>query len=210
MNLCWQHAFTCICSGPTQSGKTSFVKKLIQNRTAMISPTPYKVWYCYAENQTGYNELKQDPHVTFINGVLDLSLLRSSQNEPQLIILDDLMDELKRDSRLVQLFTRGCHHWNMSAIHIVQNLFYEGLRTSRINAQYLVLMKNPSDQSQILNLGKQLFPGKHKYFIESYNDATNEPHGYLLVDLTQSTPDSYRLRTNIFPNETQYIYASKF
>ena len=34
-----------------------------------------------------------------------------------------------------------------------------------------------------------------------YLDATQEPHGYHLLDLTQSTNDGLRLRTNTFPND---------
>jgi len=96
-----------------------------------------------------------------------------------------MMTELKGDENLTKLFTRGFHHWNVSVIHIVQNIFFEGLRTSRINAQYVVLFKNPSDQLQSHTLGRQLFPSQYKYFLEAYADATSEPHGYLVIDLTQ-------------------------
>ena len=35
----------------------------------------------------------------------------------------------------------------------------------------------------------------------SYLDETQEPHGYLLLDLTQRTNDGLRFRTNVFPND---------
>ena len=38
--------------------------------------------------------------------------------------------------------------------------------------------------------------------MQGYKDATGKPYGYLLVDLTQSMDDRYRLRTKIFPGET--------
>jgi len=34
-----------------------------------------------------------------------------------------------------------------------------------------------------------------------YLDATQEPYGYLILDLAQSTNDGLRFRTNIFPND---------
>jgi len=120
-----------------------------------------------------------------------------------------MIEEMKSDSRLNELFTRGSHHWNLSIIHIVQNLFFNGIRTSRINAQYLILMKNPSDKLQIKNLGRQVFPGS-KHFEEAFVDATSRPFGYLLIDLTQTTPDNMRLRTNIFPDKDGIVvYAPK-
>jgi len=33
----------------------------------------------------------------------------------------------------------------------------------------------------------------------AYLDATQRPHGYLIMDLTQDTNDGLRFRTNIFP-----------
>jgi len=50
-------------------------------------------------------------------------------------------------------------------------------------------------------------PQYSKDIIQVFENATAEPHSYLLFDLTQSTPDALRLRTNIFPDETLNIYA---
>jgi len=91
----------------------------------------------------------------------------------------------------------------------VQNVFF-GDRTNRVNAHYLLLMKNPADSLQAMNLGRQLFPKKQQYFSEALADATREPHSYLLVDLAQSTADQFRLRTQIFPDDkNQIIYLPK-
>ena len=206
MDLRFKHPFTSIVAGPTKAGKTVFVSNIIKFASDMIIPVPARIIWCYTEWQPAYEELGKS--VTMVKGLPDISDLRSFQ-KPQLLVLDDLIHELKRDPRLVQIFTRGCHHWNLSCIHVVQNLYFEGLRTSRINAQYLVLMKNPADKSQIAVLGKQLFPGKHKYFVESYTDACSEPYSYLLVDLSQNMGDNMRLRSKIFPGETQVVYVSK-
>jgi len=202
----FSHPFTSLVAGPTKAGKTSFVKKLIENSNRLLDPPPVKIWWCYMEEQPSYADLADK--VTFCKGTPDLNLIRQ-EKEPQLLILDDLMHELKNNDSLTQLFTRGCHHWNVSVIHIVQNIFFEGLRTSRINAQYLVLFKNPSDQLQVRNLGRQLFPSLYKYFLEAYSDATSVPHGYLLVDLTQQTDDNLRLMTDIFNLNSITCYKPK-
>lgn len=207
MDLRFKHPFTCIVAGPTQAGKTQWVKKFIQNCTHLISPPPQEIYYAYTEWQPAYSKLPAN--VQLSEGLPDLTKLKSSPNVPKLLILDDLMQEMKGDKRLAQIFTRGCHHWGLSCIHIVQNIFFEGLRTSRVNAQYLVLMKNPSDKLQAMNLGKQLYPGKHHFFLDSFNDATSQPYGYLLVDLSPQTEEQVRLRTNIFPEEMQVVYVPK-
>ena len=200
-----QHPFTAIVAGPTKAGKTVWVKTLVENLKTLVDPPPEEIYWCYGEWQPMYNHLVQ-LGIHMIDGLPDIGSLKAN-SVPKLLILDDLMQDCKAD--LVKLFTRGSHHWNMSVLHIVQNLFYKGLRTSRVNAQYLVLMKNPSDQLQASTLAKQLYPGKTKYFMEAYEDACQQSYGYLFVDLSQNTPDNLRLKTNVFPGQTCFVYIPK-
>lgn len=198
-----EHPFTCIVAGPTKAGKTVFVRKLVEH-TSLIHPKIDRIWWCYSEDQPLYKNMKRNIH--FIQGIPDFTEIKAFSPTPQLVILDDLMQEMKGNKGLVQLFTRGCHHWGISVIHIVQNVFFEGMRTARINTDYLVLFKNPADQLQAQILSRFLFPKKQAYFMESYSDATKAPHGYLFIDLTQNTEDDYRLKTDIFSkNPTFYV-----
>ena len=127
-----------------------------------------------------------------------------------LLICDDLMQAYgsKKKDELCQLFCQGSHHWNLSILHIVQNLFFSNMRTARINSHYIILMKNPSDRLQLLNLARQIFPGKQKYVVEAFDDACSSRFGYLLLDLEPSTQDDMRLRTNIF-DEIGYVYQPR-
>ena len=98
---------------------------------------------------------------------------------------------------IVEWFTRKAHHRNTSVIYITQNLFERAkqYRTISLNAHYLVLFKNPRDKSQVSNLSRQLdIPGLN----HAYQDATNQLHGYLLIDLTAAIPDTLRLRADLF------------
>lgn len=83
------------------------------------------------------------------------------------------------------------------------------MREITLNAHYLVLCKNRRDLSQITHLGKQLFPRHARYFQEVYDDATKKPFSYLFIDLRSDTPEELRLRTQILPNQTQYIYQMR-
>jgi hypothetical protein len=197
-----EHPFTCMVAGPTKAGKTMFVRKLIES--SVIYPKIEKIWWCYSEDQPLYKNMKRN--VNFVHGMPDLQHIRAFSPRPQLLILDDLMQEMKNSANLIQLFTKGCHHWNISVIHIVQNIFFEGLRTSRINSDYLILFKNPADQLQAQTLARFIFPTKQKYFLEAYNDATSLPHGYLFIDLTQNASDLHRIKTDILTNKpTVYV-----
>ena len=75
-----------------------------------------------------------------------------------------------------------------------------------LNAHYLILFKNPRDMSQLTFLARQMFPKKPKYMVDAFADATAKPFTYLVVDLKAETEDKHRLRSGIFPDETNYVY----
>lgn len=200
----WKHPFTCVIAGPTGSGKTVWVANFLSQLRNVMTPIPDEIVWCYGEWQSGYDQLTD---VTFVEGLPKVDEWESDKR--RLVIIDDLMSET--DERVTKLFTKGSHHRNLSVMYIVQNLFGKNKeqRTISLNSHYLVIFKNPRDASQITHLAKQMYPGKLKYVQESFKDATSRPHGYLLVDLRQDTPDHLRLRTNIFPPDHQVVYVQK-
>lgn len=196
------HPSTCLISGPTGSGKTVFVQKLIEHK--MFSPMPTNIIYCYGSYQPLFNSMK---NVTFEEGLpSNLNTLNNA-----LIIIDDLMTELSSDVRLSNLFTKGSHHRNLSIIFLVQNIFHQGkeMRNVNLNSHYMVLYKNPRDKSQTMHLARQMFPGKTKAFQEIFNDATLAPFSYLFVDLRPDTDERLRLRTGIFPKDKHFVYEPR-
>ena len=116
------------------------------------------------------------------------------------------MDLAVGDKRIINLFTRGSHHHNLSVIYIVQNLFHQGKgsRSISLNSHYLVLFKNSWDKLEILTLAKQMYSGQTNFFLNQYEEAVKRPFGYLLVDLKSTTQDNYRLRTNVLPSEARF------
>ena len=83
------------------------------------------------------------------------------------------------------------------------------MRTVSLNAHYIVLFKNLRDALQVKHLANQLFLGKSKFLIDAYKQATSRPHGYLLLDLTQTTSDSNRVLSDILRDEEGYFYIPK-
>ena len=73
----------------------------------------------------------------------------------------------------------------------------------------MFLFKNPRDASQFTNLARQMCPNRSAFAVEAYKDAKREPYSYLLVDLRPEQDEDLRLRTNIFPGESQYVYVPK-
>ena len=103
------------------------------------------------------------PHIEFIKGI-STALEQDSYfdvNKQNLIVFDDQMIDASKDKRIVNLFTRGSHHRNLSEIYVAQNLSHQGKgrRSISLNGHYLLLFKNPRDKLQNLTLAKQMYPG---------------------------------------------------
>ena len=154
------------------------------------------------------------PHIEFVKGI-PTALEQDSYfdvNKRNLIVFDDQMINASKDKRIVNFFTRGSRHRNLSVIHIVQNLFHQGKgsRSISLNSHYLVLFKNPRDKLQILTLAKQMYPGQTDFFLNQYEEAVKRPFGYLLIDLKTTTQDNCRLRTNVLPSEEGFNQQAGF
>ena len=89
----------------------------------------------------------------------------------------------------------------MSIIFISHNLFHRSkeIRNVSLNSHYIILFKNPRDRLQTHVLARQVSPSNVKFVIEAFEDATKQPHGYLLFDLKPETDERLRFRTNILP-----------
>jgi len=201
----WLAPFTSVISGPTGSGKSVFVQRLIKHAKSIISPPPDRILYCYGVFQQIFNEMEG---VEFNEGLPSLCEFDGSRHT--LVIIDDLMHET--NDIVSKLFTRGSHHTNTSVVFITQNLFHADkvTRTITLNAQYMILFKNVRDKSQIAHLSRQMYPGNSKHMIESYSDATSEPYSYLFVDLKPNMDENRRLKASIFPDDRDnYVYVPR-
>lgn len=200
-----------IISGPTGSGKTVFTNKLLKDD--IFSEQVEHILYCYGVYQPFFSEMKKDQtlKITFHQGLPSFETVENLNNGKfNIIVLDDLMEYIIKSEDVQSLFTKYCHHFNITVIFLTQNLFAQGsaARTITLNAHYLVLFANKRDESQILYLGRQLYPGQVKYFLSCYQDATSKQFGYLLVDCHPKSSKLLKLRTQIFLNDETIVYVT--
>jgi len=103
----FKHPFTCIVAGPTESGKTSFVIKLLQNLKSLCTESRFKggIISSYSEetavprqqlNNVGLN-------ITYQEGLPET--YGNARGEPTLIILDDRLNQVFGDA-VCDLFTK--------------------------------------------------------------------------------------------------------
>lgn len=215
----FKHPFTCIIAGPTQSGKTEFTKKLLRHSELYVKPPPERVLWCYGQlNKSQIDQIRDawnaraiyGREVEFVEGIPSPET-EFDTNQNTLLVLDDLMHEAGKCKNVLDLFTRKSHHQNLSVIMLVQNLFHQNkhMRDLMLNSKYLVLFKNPRDKGQIRHLAVQFSPSNVNFVTDAYHQATFRPHGYLIFDFDQQTPDDERLVTGIFPQELPLRYMPK-
>ena len=112
------------------------------------------MWY-HGQRQPFYTTLQDTyPSLQLIDGLPDTESYDTAG--PRIIIIDELMNELKGDV-VANLFTKGSHHTNSSIIFIVQNLFSQHGEMRDISLKNS--MKTPRDKQQVTTLDNQMFPG---------------------------------------------------
>ena len=184
-----------IVSGPTQSGKTTFILNMLEHANEMFQNPISKIYWIS-------NTLPaiRKPNFHYMVGLPDeFDFVQSNA----VLVIDDLMSESLNNAAITNLFTRVAHHQNVFVIFVTQNYFSQCKQgtTRRRNVHYLALFKNPADMSEIRNVGSKMYPGDPKFLPSVYNDATKFPHGYLFIDYRQETANELRVRTKTLPHE---------
>ena len=153
-----------IIAGPSQCGKTTFTRQLLQHTGNIFGNTINNI---------------------FVDGIpIDIPSMFPLNYRPGILVLDDLMRNCSDDKRIVDLFTKVSHHCDVTCIYLTENLFPPAKfsRSISLNAHYIIAFNNPRDTLGFRTLAQQAFAGKVPYVLESFEDATSNPFGYLVMD----------------------------
>ena len=101
---------TAIISGPTGSGKSTFIFRLIENVSVMFKEKVYKIYYFYTVWQPLFERF-QNNNVSFIKGLPNEDIIQKiSDSNHNLLILDDMQMTALNSSFIANLFSRESHH----------------------------------------------------------------------------------------------------
>ena len=187
----FKHPFNMVLAGPSQSGKSWFVREMLAHK--QITPYPSHVVLAYKEWQPLYDDMKEQGLVqSFVQG-LDGVSNEINGVTPTLIILDDLQKEVASNEFVSSMFMRGSHHRNCSCIFIVQNLYFQGRKSRDIalNAHYYVIFRNPGDQIQLKEFARRR--GQHDMIMHAYSKHCSRKHTFLIIDNSQHTDDRIKM-----------------
>ena len=122
-----------------------------------------------------------------------------------LLSFDDSCEEFCNSKAFVDISTAGRHR-GRSTIYIKHNFFHQSKlgRDLELQNTHTVLLKPPRDVMQVTTLSTQLGLGSE--LVYWYRDATSNPFGHLLIDLSPPTDfiaqTAVQFRQNfVFPND---------
>ena len=208
--------------GPSQSGKTYLIEKIIRNHETLIEPNIDKLVYLYTVDK--YDDIKQyirdNAHTStlktfeFIDcnkGIPSMEIIKEKLGKNTLLVLDDLMVLATTNStnltNLDNIASRDSHHSNTSVLFVCQNLnFGSGkLRNCRVNSQYHIMCKSLTDcrDVEMIAANKKICQSKLRKVLE---DVGKTQYGYLVFDGCQKGYANARVRTGIFPEDETVIY----
>ncbi|XP_078355694.1 uncharacterized protein LOC144640413 [Oculina patagonica] len=188
--------------GPSGCGKTVFTTSLILDNLDLFENLEPNVHYCYGVWQDNFRPLQQ-VGVQFYEGIPDYTTLQNWFPKGGLLILDDLMEEGANDKQVLDLFTKHSHHNDITVLYLCQDMFPPGKYSKSIsrNAHYIVAFKNPRDQVGMRNLLIQAFPSQWKTVMDRFSQVTEQPFGYLVLDLHPRSSDDRRIFSHLLKDE---------
>ena len=192
--------------GPSNCGKTTFMKKLLLENLDLFEVPPNKIVYCYGSWQPTFDLLKKHG-VEFHEGVPDLDFLQKKfagkQEKGGVLIMDDLMSKGGDDETVMNIFTQHSHHMGFVAFYLCQDMFPKGKYCTTIsrNAQYIIAFKNPRDNSALRAVLLQMYPTEWRNVMATINNASEKLYGYFIFDLHPRTRNKDRLLSNLLKHE---------
>ena len=129
--------------------------------------------------------------------------LRNIENV--LLVIDDSCEKIYNDKEFVKLATAGRHR-GLDVTYVKHNLFQQSRwsRTFDLNTSFIIYFKSPRDFQQLHHLGRQLKAAK--LLRQSYELATKDSFGHLLIDLDPRTSECLRYYSNIIPPGPSIFY----
>jgi hypothetical protein len=200
-------------SGGTGSGKSTLIKSILKNVNEMFTENVSRIFYVYNEPLSFFSEFEEE--VEFINNIDNLDVDDLSLDKThKLLILDDQLEYFtnnKTGSEISRLFTVKSHHTNTSVMFLSQTLFFNSqhFRLMNKNAQYVILLSNIRDRSQVKVLAQQIFADNALMFMKNvYDIELREKFKYLVLNLHPSSKD-VSVHTGILPDDVEILYVYK-
>ena len=184
--------------GSSGSGKTNFSLQVIRHAHRLFDQVPTKIIIVYKEYQEIYNQFNDHiPTDLFNEDEVDFEEITKENKENLLIICDDLYYSKKINEVAEHFLIKGRHR-NTSWLVLTQSIFnHPALKNISRNSSHITMFKSVRLNEPHIFFS-QLRPRTSKVLQDIYSKATEKSYSYLDIDLSQTCPDKYRYKTNLF------------
>ena len=184
--------------GSSGSGKTMFSLNFIKNIHRLVDMAPSKIVIIFKEYQDIYDEFKKYfPTELIHEEEADIEYITKDNKERMLLICDDLYFSKKLDDIAEQFLIKGRHR-NTSWLVLTQSIFNRpALVNISRNCNHITLFKTVRLNEPHIFFS-QLRPRGSKILQKIFAKATDSSFSYLDIDLSQTCPDKYRYKANLF------------
>ena len=229
------HPFRYLVAGPSQSGKSTFVCNLLLWQNYIIDIC-FDYIMIILGTEANKNEILSSLKDELRPGVMEIIELeklyetaelmkknfssefehfvknKANRKKKGCVIFDDLMSELSECGLLLDLFSKYSSHYDLTTIHITQNIFFKarGKHGSIYqNTHVLVLFKNPLDNTVIHTIAHCISRGKKYGELVDMLHHVLDHHRYIVIMGDLKTSPKLKYHTNIFamdpiPHQTIY------
>ena len=183
--------------GSSGSGKTNFSLQVIRHAHRLFDQVPSKIIIVFKEFQEIYNHFNNYIQTEYFNeDEIDFEEI-TKNNKENLIICDDLYYSKKINEVAEHFLIKGRHR-NTSWLVLTQSIFnHPALKNISRNSSHITMFKSVRLNEPHIFFS-QLRPRTSKVLQDIYSKATEKSYSYLDIDLSQTCPDKYRYKTNLF------------
>ena len=160
-----------------QSGKTTFINRLLKSRQILFDPVPQKVIYIYSSRRPAIDQMLEDGLVH--KAVKNLpntfeameKLISPFYHEGAFLIVDDSVSQLMTSpsSFLPKMFEEFSHHNNCSIMFVSRSTFLDSSNYRRLsdNSHYIICLRNKRNPAKIRLLASQANPCNIKFILDT-------------------------------------------
>ena len=223
--------FLCAVVGSTNTGKTTLVKKIIQDWPRLTSGD-LPVWQLiliFEHDQPLYHQIIESAKKNFgskelvvrcIKGwreetIADQNLFRApaaSGDCQTILIVDDCLHKLNKSEALLGLCRGRSHHEKVSLFLIAQDITATGpeLRGALKNIHYFIITQGTSDLLRLLQ--SKLYPYNRAFLQTAFNLNKQylgpNKYPYLVLNNTPACPKNRSVYSGLFMGgEEGYLFA---
>ena len=213
----WVAPSCTIIAGPSNSGKTSLLSKILIHKNNLFTTQNQKTILFYNQDQEIYKSWNDSGFINHsqkgVPSVADFEDIINFHSEGRgaIVIFDDLGGEISNNLHFFEhVFVVLAHHSNLTVFLVVHNLFEKSLRTISLNTNRFVITANHRDKSQIGFLSRQAFPQSKIFLTSVYNHILlSFPYGYIVLDFSQNRSEYLRISTRWFTGDSIMVFTEQ-